>query len=1430
MEEICISDQFIINNYSSIINDSLLKTVRWKDSFEISLESKNVAYLFFPFNINFTIKPIDDKFDTIDAILELKINNLNPQNSLCISKTATFRYPNYAYLVQTGLTQEDFSNQEEGWLDNDSIIVDFKCSIISFHKKIDTDDDSDITDSSEEEIVKKTQHLTNFYDFEILFSHDHRFVRKISFKHFDVEFTASLLQDFLEIGIKISSLTQCTIKYGITIIDSRSNRSRTNHSKIRNTMLQSHGSHFWDYYKFSWDFSSDELLDDSQGWQFQPNEPLIIRFDYFFVNRGDEVFKYPHSSGTKPSLSYQYRTRLPSPINLFSSQAVQQQSSIIPQFRNTSKEDTGYVGLQNQGATCYMNSLLQSLYHIPSFRRIVYNIPLSGTEDINTCFPLCMQRLFAKMQFSDTPCSTKELTTSFGWNDRETFTQHDVQEFCTVLLDKLSEKLQGTPLENSLPNLLSGEFKSYIRCINVEFESSKVETFFDLSMVVQGIPNLQESFCKYIESEQLNGNNQYRTDEFGLQDALMGTEFIKFPPVLHLHLRRFQFDYNTLRMTKINDKFEFPISIDIKPYIIDSKEEDYTYDLYGVLVHNGRIGGGHYYAYLRTSTSPQWYKFNDSHVTKATVEEAVNDNFGGYNSIDVEKTYSAYMLIYIRRSESEELMKPVDDNEVPERLINYAKGISTNSTQPFNDADQGNPANSLKSIEVTIYHENGLMLNSLQNEPGYRNDNLKKVFTITNETLITRNMIYQKISQEYSLNLDVIRLWEFTNQPYRVFLDNEDEISENITLFLQIKEETSPVSLISAPESLYALLSVQKAVIFAKFFNPILEFPVQYLKSFELSVNDELSEIFPSICKFIGLPEDTPLLVFDESNGMYIQMDPNHKLPSTKCLVFQLMPGEILPTGTSFEWMTSEKVIADGIFNSFDEKHKKEFQKKHGIIDCKHFNVFRYDEVMGTKPFNTVDKYFENLSYEIHAKLFDYFDLQHQIPPTNFFFSNTISLLELQQFISQALQLNNIVDDETHNDLLFDPSQNTLNIYRAENEGPKCDQPSQSPLRILDCVPNLSSEFFRVKKTSLFFQFIPGIPQELFIDNYFSIRLYISTQPYIITGVYAYFFQKNISNFEDEENQDLFTLYHMMQYVVSAVNSEIWVPPYDEINDYEKQIEIDENNAEQSELDKESTKEDDNSLSDQTAVNIDDSPNGKESLHIPNDIESDDEISERETSNIQNDHHTDDLSLRIDQSTTLSPIQDTKNEETDTPNQLFNINYEENDPYQLILKRSVFSIIQNHIITSTITLETIINQNLTLRMDFFDNHDISLLKDGGVIMPVSQISENDWNPFGLPFNIIIEKDEKFETVKKKLFTAMSAISNISDNEFLNLSFYFGGADRYEAERAGREKKFLWNGINAYEETKKTQNLYKKTILYVLYKSKNTTSQSIKIYN
>jgi ubiquitin carboxyl-terminal hydrolase 7 len=108
--------------------------------------------------------------------------------------------------------------------------------------------------------------------------------------------------------------------------------------------------------------------------------------------------------------------------------------------------------------------------------------------------------------------STEELTKSFGWNMVDSFTQHDVQEFLRVLLDKMEEKMKGTPQQPLLDGLFQGRMKSYIRCVDVEYESARTENFLDLQLKVKGIPNLEKSFENYCEIEKLEGDNQYRAE------------------------------------------------------------------------------------------------------------------------------------------------------------------------------------------------------------------------------------------------------------------------------------------------------------------------------------------------------------------------------------------------------------------------------------------------------------------------------------------------------------------------------------------------------------------------------------------------------------------------------------------------------------------------------------------------------------------------------------------------------------------------------------------------------------------------------------------------------------------------------------------------------------------------------------------------------
>ncbi len=96
-----------------------------------------------------------------------------------------------------------------------------------------------------------------------------------------------------------------------------------------------------------------------------------------------------------------------------------------------SKKHTGYVGLKNQGATCYMNSLLQVLYFTNSLRKSVYKMPTEA-DDSTKSVGLALQRVFQDLQFNDKSVGTKKLTKSFGWEALDSFMQHDVQVRNTI--------------------------------------------------------------------------------------------------------------------------------------------------------------------------------------------------------------------------------------------------------------------------------------------------------------------------------------------------------------------------------------------------------------------------------------------------------------------------------------------------------------------------------------------------------------------------------------------------------------------------------------------------------------------------------------------------------------------------------------------------------------------------------------------------------------------------------------------------------------------------------------------------------------------------------------------------------------------------------------------------------------------------------------
>lgn len=164
------------------------------------------------------------------------------------------------------------------------------------------------------------------------------------------------------------------------------------------------------------------------------------------------------------------------------------------------------------------------------------------------------------------------------------------------------------------------------------------------------------------------------------KDAKKGVIFEKFPQVLHLQLKRFEYDFMRDANIKINDRHEFPLSIDLRPYMNNpDAQEPQIYHLHGVLVHSGDSHGGHYCAFIRPKPHGGWFKFDDDRVTQCSQKEAVDDNFGvdmtetpldapvaNVRTMRAQRKFTnAYMLVYIRETELDEVLKEVTEADIP---------------------------------------------------------------------------------------------------------------------------------------------------------------------------------------------------------------------------------------------------------------------------------------------------------------------------------------------------------------------------------------------------------------------------------------------------------------------------------------------------------------------------------------------------------------------------------------------------------------------------------------------------------------------------------------------------------------------------------------------------------------------------------------------
>ncbi|XP_072198355.1 ubiquitin carboxyl-terminal hydrolase 40 [Excalfactoria chinensis] len=277
------------------------------------------------------------------------------------------------------------------------------------------------------------------------------------------------------------------------------------------------------------------------------------------------------------------------------------------------RDFTNLSGIKNQGGTCYLNSLLQTLLFTPEFREALFSL---GPEELGTLddvskpdakvriIPLQLQRLFAQLLLLDQQAaSTTDLTESFGWNSNEEMRQHDVQELNRILFSALETSLVGTSGHDLINRLYHGTVVNQIVCKECKNISERQEDFLDLTVAVKGVAGLEEALWNmYVEEEYFENENLYRCGACDkLVEASKSAKLHKLPPFLTISLLRFNFDFEKCERYKETSCYTFPIQINLRPFCEQTEMDDseYMYELFSVIIHKGGCYGGHYHVYIR---------------------------------------------------------------------------------------------------------------------------------------------------------------------------------------------------------------------------------------------------------------------------------------------------------------------------------------------------------------------------------------------------------------------------------------------------------------------------------------------------------------------------------------------------------------------------------------------------------------------------------------------------------------------------------------------------------------------------------------------------------------------------------------------------------------------------------------------------------------